>query len=109
MCAQVCELLNVSIIVYVLILTRTYIRRSIYVLACIVIYLHIIPLSANGKGLDDGRECGKGKMDEGGGNGLLQSDFLFPFDFIVAKVLFWSEYEMSVWLGVLLIDNGDWN
>ena len=35
-----------------------------------------------------------------GGNGLLQSEFLFLSNFMEAKGLFWFEYEMSVLWGI---------
>ena len=41
MCTLDCVLLNVNMFVYVLLLTRTYIRMFAYVLACILTYLPI--------------------------------------------------------------------
>ena len=76
---------------YVLLFVCTYIRMFEYVLACILTYFHLFPLSIGGKGCDDGRKCKKGRMGEGWGNGLLQSEFLFLSNFIVAKGLFWFD------------------
>ena len=39
------------------------------------------------------------------GNGLLQSEFLFFSNFMVAKSLFWFEHEMSVLWGISLSDD----
>ena len=44
-------------------------------------YLYIFPLSVGGKEWDKEREC------EGGGNELLQSEFLFLSNLMVAKGL----------------------
>ena len=75
MCAKICILLDVTMFVYVLLLTRTYIRIFAYILACIFTYIHIFLLSVVGKGCDEGRECEKGRVDKDGmGNGLLQSE-----------------------------------
>ena len=43
-----------------------------YVLAYIFTYLRILILTVDGKGLDKGRECDKGRVGEVEGNGLLQ-------------------------------------
>ena len=80
--------MNVSMFVYVLFLARTYVHMFVYVLICIFTYLHISPLSTGGKEWDKGRECEERKVVEGGGNGLLQSEFLFLSNFMVAKGLF---------------------
>ena len=45
-------------------------------------------MSVGGKEWYKGRECEKRRVGEGGGNGLLQSDFLFLSNFMVAKGLF---------------------
>ena len=100
-------LLNVSMFVYVLLLARIYVRMFVCVLACIFIYLHIFLLSVGGKEWDKGRECKKRRISEGGGNGLLQSEFLLLSNFMVVKGLFWFEYEKSVLWGILLSDNDD--
>ena len=59
-----------------------------YVLACNFTDLYMFPLSVGGKVLDKGRECEKEREGEGGGNRLLQSEFLFLFNFMAAKGLF---------------------
>ena len=46
-------------------------------------------------------------MGEGEGNELLQSDVLFLSNFMVAKGLFWFEYEISVLWGIFLSDDDD--
>ena len=71
----------------------------VYVLSCIFTYVHLFPLSVGGN------EFEKRRVGEGGGNGLLQSDFLS--NFMVAKGLFHFEYEMSVLWGILLSDDDD--
>ena len=68
--------------VYVLLLARIY--------ECMA-YLHIFPLSIGGKEWDKGRECTKRRVGEGRGNGLLQSEFRFLSNFVVAKGLFGFE------------------
>ena len=65
-----------------------YVCMFVYVLACIFTDLHIFLLSVNGKEWDEGRECEKGRVNEGEGNELLQSEFLFLFNFMVAKGFF---------------------
>ena len=85
--------------VYVLLLTLTYIRMFAYVLTWILTYLHIFPLLVDEKEWGEGREFEKRKVDEGGENWLLRSDFLFLSNFMVAKGLFWFEYEMFVFGG----------
>ena len=72
-------LLNVSMFVYVLLLI-TYVCMFAYVLADIFTDSHIFPLSVSGK------ECEKRRVEEGRGNRLIQSEFLF--NFMVAKGLF---------------------
>ena len=50
MCDYVCVLLKVSMLAYVLLFARTYIRTFAYILACIFSYIHLFQLSVNGKG-----------------------------------------------------------
>ena len=76
-----------------------YVCMFAYVLACIFIYLHIFLLSVGGKEWDKRRECKKRRLRVRGGNWLLQSEFLFLSNFMVAKSLFWFEYEISVFWG----------
>ena len=54
-------------------------------------------------------DCENRWMVEGKGNGLLQTEILFLSNFMVAKGLFWFEYEMFVLWGILLSDDDDWN
>ena len=61
-------LLNVSAFLYVMSLAHTYMRLFVYVLLGLFTYLHIFPLSVSGKELDDGGECEKRRVGEGGGN-----------------------------------------
>ena len=70
-------------------------------------YLYIFPLSVNEKGWDKGRKCEKWKVGERGGNGLLQSEFLFISNFMEVKCSFSFEYEGSVMWGTLLSDDND--
>ena len=62
-----------------------------YVMGCIFTYLHIFLLSVDGKSCYEGRPSEKGRLCDGVGNGLLQFDFLFRSNFMVAKGLFWFE------------------
>ena len=75
-----------------------------YVLAFIFIYLHIFPLFVDGNRWDVESEREKWRVGEVGGNDLLQSEFLFLSNFMVSKVLFWFEQEMSVLWGILSDD-----
>ena len=82
-------LLNVSMFMYVLLLTRI----SAYILACNFTHMHILPLSIVGNGRDEGREYKKQRVsEEGVGNGLLQSEwflfFLILNNFMMANGLF---------------------
>ena len=54
-------------------------------------------------------ESEKRRVGEEGGNGLLKSEFLFLSNFMVAKDLFWFEYEMFVLREILLSDDDDSN
>ena len=54
-----------------------------------------------------GRGEMKKRVDEGGGNGFLQSEFLLHTNFMVANGLFWFEYEMSVLWWILLSNDDD--
>ena len=75
-------------------------RAFVYVLACIFSHTHIFPLSVDGKGSGMNEESVKREIvEEGGGNTLLQSHFLFLSNFTVALSSFWFEYEMSVFFG----------
>ena len=76
--------MNVSMFVYVLLLERTYIHTFTYVMAYIFTYLHIFTHSVDWKEWDEGSKCEKGRVGEGGGNGLLQSEFLLS-NFIAAN------------------------
>ena len=89
-----------SMFVYVLLLARSYICIFAYILANIVTYMHIFPLCVDGKEWDERREWEKSSVGVRGGNGLLQSEFLFLSNFMVGKGLFWLEYEVSVLRGI---------
>ena len=77
------------------------------VLACILTYLHIFPLSVGGEEWDKGRECEKWRLGEREGNGLLQSEFLLLSNFIAAKGFLWFKYEIFILWGILLSDDDD--
>ena len=49
MCVKVCVVLNFSMFVCVLLVTRTYICMFAYMLAYLFTYIHIFPLSVFGK------------------------------------------------------------
>ena len=107
-CVSKFVLLNVSMIVNVLLFTRTYIRMFVYVLLCIFTYVHISAVCCS-EGVRQKKETMKRReWWRDGGNRLLQSKwFLFLSNFMVAKDLFWFEYEMSVFWGILLSDDDD--
>ena len=100
-------LLNVSMFMFVLLLVCIYVCMFVYVLACIFIYIHVFPLSVCRKGRDKERECEMRRVGARGGNGFLQSEFLFLSNFMVAKGLFRLEYELSILCGILLSDDAN--
>ena len=78
----------------------------VHMYACLCMYWHAslyiytyFRCLLDGKRRRGTKEESVRRVGEGGRNGLLQSEFLFPSDFLVVKGLFWFEYEMSVFWG----------
>ena len=64
---------------------RTYVRMFVYLLACVYTYFHCFLMGRSGTKEESVR---REEVGEEGGNGLLQSEFLFLSNFMVTKGLF---------------------
>ena len=93
---------------YVTLLVRTYIRIFAYVYgnASLHIYIYFRWLLM-GRGETKKESVRKEEWVREGANRLMQSEFLFLSNFMVAKSLFWFEYEISVLWCILLRDDDD--
>ena len=81
-------------------------RMFMYVMEWIFTYIRIFPLFVDWKRWDEGKDCVNGKVGEGVDE-LFQSKCIFLSNFMVAKCLFWFEYELYILWEILFSDNDD--